>query len=125
MKELRKPSPYPLHDTVSGVVDCFLVNDEIELAKFRIGYLKQVVNYFVIGESSLTHSGNSKVLYFAKSREAGNFLEENILVLAIWYSCSRRMPFLEVSFLKSVGLIAKCKYWLNGLPAGRKCKNRQ
>ena len=83
MKELRKPSPYPLHDTVSGVVDCFLVNDQIELAKFRIGYLKQEVSYFVIGESSLTHSGKSKDLYFAKSREAGNFLEDNILLFNI------------------------------------------
>ena len=46
------------------IIDAFLANDEIELAKFRISYLDSCVDLVVIGESSVTFRGTSKPLYF-------------------------------------------------------------
>lgn len=47
------------------VVDAFLANDELELAKFRLGFLSPVVTKFYIGESQQTHQGRDKPLHFA------------------------------------------------------------
>lgn len=43
-----------------AVVDCFTFFNEIDLLKFRLEYLKDVVDYHVIVESNLTFSGNKK-----------------------------------------------------------------
>lgn len=41
------------------------MNDEVELAQFRIKYLSKFVDYFVVGESSETFSGKPKPLFFS------------------------------------------------------------
>jgi hypothetical protein len=46
------------------IIDAFLANDEIDLAKFRIAYLDSYVDLVVIGESNVTFRGTSKPLYF-------------------------------------------------------------
>jgi beta-1,4-mannosyl-glycoprotein beta-1,4-N-acetylglucosaminyltransferase len=46
------------------LVDAFTAFNEISLAEFRIKYLWDKVDFFVIAESSLTHSGLSKELLF-------------------------------------------------------------
>lgn len=46
------------------VYDCFTFFNEIELLKVRMGYLSPHVDYFVICESTHTHSGVPKPLYF-------------------------------------------------------------
>ncbi len=43
-----------------AVFDCFTFFNEVEMVKFRIKYLKDVVDYFVIVEASQTHSGMPK-----------------------------------------------------------------
>lgn len=42
------------------IYDCFLFHNEIEVLKARILYLKSVVDYFVVAESTLTFSGKEK-----------------------------------------------------------------
>ena len=46
------------------IVDCFLIYNELDLLKFKLEYLYNVVDHFVIVESTLTHSGNPKPMYF-------------------------------------------------------------
>lgn len=48
-----------------AVYDCFTFFNEIELLKFRVQYLKNVVDYFVIIEASSTHSGKPKSQNFS------------------------------------------------------------
>lgn len=48
------------------IVDCFLAFDELDLALFRINYLSPLIDYTIIGESTYTHSGQAKDLYFSK-----------------------------------------------------------
>jgi beta-1,4-mannosyl-glycoprotein beta-1,4-N-acetylglucosaminyltransferase len=48
-----------------AIYDCFTLFNEIELLKFRVKYLKDVVDYFVIIEASETHSGKPKTQNFS------------------------------------------------------------
>ncbi len=52
--------------------DCFTFFNELELLEFRLKLLYDVVDYFVIAESNLTHAGKPKPYFFeeAKSRFA-------------------------------------------------------
>ena len=52
------------------IIDVFPALDELELAKFRIDYLKDLVDVVVIGESKLTHSGIEKPLYLRDWHES-------------------------------------------------------
>lgn len=47
-------------------IDAFPAFNEVDLCLFRINYLRDVVDHFVIAESSLSHSGKSKELFFEK-----------------------------------------------------------
>lgn len=47
------------------IYDCFIFFNEVELLKFRIRYLKDIVDYFVIIEASKTFTGNSKPQNFS------------------------------------------------------------
>lgn len=59
------PSAPRLH----RVYDCFMFNDELDVLDIRLEELNSVVDYFVIVESPVTHSGKSKPLYFAENKE--------------------------------------------------------
>ena len=54
------------------LIDSFLFNNEFEIAEARLRYLDDIVDYFVIAEASISHSGQQKPLYW-KER---NFLAE-------------------------------------------------
>ena len=49
------------------IIDCFIFYNETGLLKYRLDTLKDVVDYFVIVESTNTFTGNFKELYFDKS----------------------------------------------------------
>ena len=46
-------------------IDCFIFNNELDILKFRIDYLKDTVDYFVIVESKLTFTNKEKNKYYA------------------------------------------------------------
>jgi beta-1,4-mannosyl-glycoprotein beta-1,4-N-acetylglucosaminyltransferase len=46
------------------IIDCFTFYNEIDLLKYRINLLKDVVDYVVLVESRHTYVGNEKILYF-------------------------------------------------------------
>jgi beta-1,4-mannosyl-glycoprotein beta-1,4-N-acetylglucosaminyltransferase len=48
----------------SDVVDCFLFYNELEMLKYRLNILKDVVDYFIIVEATRTFAGKSKPLLF-------------------------------------------------------------
>ncbi len=47
-------------------IDAFLFFNEVELLKFRLQYLSDVVDYFIIAESNRTFTGKSKKLIIPK-----------------------------------------------------------
>lgn len=50
------------------VVDCFLLHDEIQMLKFRLKELNNVIDYFVLVEATLTFSGNKKELIYKNNK---------------------------------------------------------
>jgi beta-1,4-mannosyl-glycoprotein beta-1,4-N-acetylglucosaminyltransferase len=55
------------------IVDCFLIYNELDLLDFKLKYLSPVVDYFVIVESTLTHSGNPKPMLFTDAMATGRY----------------------------------------------------
>ena len=52
------------------VVDCFLFYNELDLLKFKLKELNDVVDHFVLIESKYTHSGGKdKELYYEKNKD--------------------------------------------------------
>lgn len=51
------------------IYDCFPFFNELQLLKIRLEYLYDYVDYFVICESTHTHSGKPKPLYYDSNRE--------------------------------------------------------
>lgn len=49
------------------IVDAFTFYNEIDMLKLRLEYLDPVVDYFVVVESTMTHRGQPKDLYFKNS----------------------------------------------------------
>lgn len=47
------------------IYDCFTFFNEVEMLKFRVDYLKNIVDYFVIVEASTTHTKNKKPQNFS------------------------------------------------------------
>jgi beta-1,4-mannosyl-glycoprotein beta-1,4-N-acetylglucosaminyltransferase len=63
------------------IIDCFTFYNELELLEYRLNLLKDVVDYFVLVESTYTHSGNSKILYFDQNKDL--FKDFNIIHIIV------------------------------------------
>jgi len=50
------------------IVDCFTFYNELKMLKFRLEYLWDTADYFVIVEATTTHVGNPKPLFFKDNR---------------------------------------------------------
>jgi beta-1,4-mannosyl-glycoprotein beta-1,4-N-acetylglucosaminyltransferase len=46
------------------IIDCFIFYNEIDLLTYRLNILNDYVDYFIIVESTHTHVGNEKILYY-------------------------------------------------------------
>lgn len=75
--------PYFDTEEYSKVYDCFLFNDELDLLKFRLNYLNNNVDYFIIVESTHTHSGKEKPLYFQEYSHLFEEFDDKIVAVVI------------------------------------------
>ena len=50
------------------VYDCFQFFNELDILYLRMNILKDVVDYFVISESTVTFSGDPKPLFYEENR---------------------------------------------------------
>jgi len=51
------------------IVDCFIFYNELDMLKFRLEYLYDAVDHFVLVEMYKTHSGNLKPYYFNDNKK--------------------------------------------------------
>ena len=51
------------------LVDCFIFYNEIDVLKKRLRYLDGVVDKFVLVESTVTHRGEEKKLFFDENKK--------------------------------------------------------
>lgn len=63
------------------IYDCFIFFKEFELLELRLKTLNEVVDYFVIAEINITHSGLPKPYYFEENRERFKEYEDKIIYL--------------------------------------------
>jgi beta-1,4-mannosyl-glycoprotein beta-1,4-N-acetylglucosaminyltransferase len=64
------------------IIDCFIFYNEIELLSYRLNVLNDVVDYFVIIESTHTHVGTEKQLFFDDNKHLfSNFSEKIIHII--------------------------------------------
>ena len=61
------------------IVDCFLFYNELDLLKFKLKELNDVVDYFVLIESKYTFVGNEKELYYEKNKELFSEYKDKII----------------------------------------------
>ena len=51
------------------IYDCFSFFNELDLLEIRLNTLDKVVDKFILAESTLTHTGNPKPLYYAENKD--------------------------------------------------------
>lgn len=78
------------------VIDCFTFFNELDLLEFRFKLLEGVVDKFVICESNLTFSGNSKPYNFEDNRSRYKEWEDKIIYLPIEQT-KEGIPFEKVT----------------------------
>jgi len=59
--------------------DCFSFFNELDLLEIRLNTLDKVVNKFILAESTLTHTGNPKPLYYAKNKDRFTKFNDRII----------------------------------------------
>lgn len=63
------------------IYDCFLFNDELDLLRLRLAFLKDTVDHFVLVESERTLSGKKKPLHFKDNRDQFKEYSDQIIHL--------------------------------------------
>jgi len=47
------------------IIDCFMLNDELDMLEYRLSSLYDHVDHFVLVESNVTHRGAPKPMFYA------------------------------------------------------------
>ncbi|HET9055587.1 MAG TPA: hypothetical protein VFN30_01950 [Chitinophagaceae bacterium] len=68
------------------IFDCFTFFNELDLLELRIKLLDNVVDYFVVVESNLTHTGKEKPYYFETAKERFSKWNKKIIYIPITQS---------------------------------------
>jgi len=65
------------------IIDCFMFFNEFDMLEGRLEYLFDTVDYFVIVENDLTHSGNKKPMNYANNTERYRKFQKKIIYLPL------------------------------------------
>ena len=65
------------------IIDCFTFYNELDLLKYRLTLLNSVVDYFVLVESTNTHVGKEKTLFYNDNKQNSYILKQRALCVCI------------------------------------------
>ncbi|MFN8291641.1 MAG: hypothetical protein U0U70_15395 [Chitinophagaceae bacterium] len=65
------------------IFDCFTFFNELDLLELRLKYLGEQIDYFVIAESNLTHTGKIKPYYFSDAKKRFAAWEKKIIYIPV------------------------------------------
>jgi len=65
------------------LIDCFTFYNEVELLSYRLKTLQNIVDYFVIVESTHTHSGKEKTLVFNENKHLFDDIKHKIVHIIV------------------------------------------
>ena len=83
------------------IVDCFIFYNEIKLLQFRMNYLYDYVDHFILVESSLTHSGNPKPFYFEENKHLFQPYLDKIVHIKVYDDYPKSNQQFKLSFMKT------------------------
>tara|TARA_Y100001937_G_scaffold62558_1_gene85819 strand:+ start:491 stop:1051 length:561 start_codon:yes stop_codon:yes gene_type:complete len=72
MKELQK-----------NIIDCFLLNNELDVLEIRLSLLSPYVSLFILVESCKTFDGQDKPFYYEENRERFKDYSDKILYIKV------------------------------------------
>jgi beta-1,4-mannosyl-glycoprotein beta-1,4-N-acetylglucosaminyltransferase len=82
------------------IVDCFIFYNEIKLLQFRMNYLYDYVDHFILVESALTHSGNPKPFYFEENKHLFEPYLDKIVHIKVYDDYPKPVEPFRLSFIK-------------------------
>ena len=65
------------------IVDCFIFYNELDLLNYRLGILNDIVDYFVIVESTHTFTGKPKNLYYNDNKHMFDYVKDKIIHIVV------------------------------------------
>jgi beta-1,4-mannosyl-glycoprotein beta-1,4-N-acetylglucosaminyltransferase len=65
------------------LVDCFIFYNELDLLTYRLNVLNDVVDYFIIVESTHTHVGKEKKLFFNENKDLFEKFSKKIIHIIV------------------------------------------
>jgi hypothetical protein len=92
------------------LVDSFPINQEVELALFRIQYLYSLVDRFIVAESRFTHKGHAKDLNFTQLLQFRPDLQSKVEVLEISLNPNNDYWKNEISTREQIQVYIFSKY---------------
>ena len=66
------------------IIDCFIFYNEIDILNYRLNILNDVVDYFVIVESTYTFAGHKKQLFFLENKHLFDRFKEKIIHVIVY-----------------------------------------
>jgi beta-1,4-mannosyl-glycoprotein beta-1,4-N-acetylglucosaminyltransferase len=70
-------------DETIKIIDCFIFYNEIDLLTYRLNILNDIVDYFIIVESSHTFIGKEKKLFFNENKHLFEKFNEKIIHIIV------------------------------------------
>jgi len=70
-------------NTSIKIIDCFIFYNEMDLLTYRLNILNDVVDYFIIVESTHTHVGKEKMLFFNENKDLFKKFNEKIIHIIV------------------------------------------
>ena len=61
------------------IIDTFMFRDELDLLEFRLEYLYDYVDYFVLVESNVTHRGYPKTIFYSLYKDRFEKYQDKII----------------------------------------------
>ena len=65
------------------IIDCFIFYNELDLLNYRMNILNDVVDFFVIVESTRTHVGKEKQLFFSENKHLFEKFNDKIILVVV------------------------------------------
>lgn len=76
------------------IIDCFIFYNELDLLNYRLSILNDVVDYFVIVESTHTFTGKEKELFYDKNKNQFEMYQDKIIHIII-DDLPFKFPFID------------------------------
>lgn len=65
------------------LIDCFIFYNELDLLTYRMNILNNIVDYFIIVESTHTHTGKEKPLFFNQNKHLFKQFKDKIIHIIV------------------------------------------